>query len=191
MNKLLYNSFIIALLFAFTACGAGGDSAQEITEDQEQESAEAMDDAVRTINIIGTDDMKFVVESEGEGLVTGETAGEYTLLEAIEVAPGEEIRITLTTVSNLPPTAMSHNWSLLEMGTDVEAFARASITARDNDYIAPDFENQVITRTEMLGDGETDSVTFTAPEETGEYDYLCTFPGHYAGGMYGHLIVQE
>jgi len=135
--------------------------------------------------------MKFAVESEAEGLVTGDTAGEYILLEAIEVAPGEEIRINLTTVSNLPPTAMSHNWTLVDMGTDTDAFARASITSRDNDYIAPDFEDQVIVHTAMLGNGETDSVTFTAPEETGDYDYLCTFPGHYAGGMVGVLRVQE
>lgn len=197
MNKLLFNSFIMALLFAFTACGGGGDTAQETTEGQEAETAETeagtetADDGVRTINIIGTDDMKFVVESEGEGLVTGETSGEYILLEAIEVAPGEEIRINLTTVSNLPPTAMSHNWTLVEMGTDVEAFVRAAITASDNSYIPPDYTDQVIAHTEMLGDGESDSVTFTAPEETGEYDYFCTFPGHYAGGMYGHLVVQE
>lgn len=190
MNKLLFNTFIIALLFAFTACG-GGDTEQETAESQETDTAETMNDDIRTINIIGTDDMKFVVEEEAEGLVTGDQAGEYILLEAIEAAPGEEIRITLTTISNLPPTAMSHNWSLVEMGTDVEAFARASITARDNDYIAPDFEEQVIVHTAMLGDGETDSITFTVPEETGDYDYLCTFPGHYAGGMHGTLIVQE
>lgn len=193
MNKLLFNSIIVALLFAFTACG-GGDTAEESTSQESAESAESsetMDDDVRTINIIGTDDMKFVVEEEAEGIVTGEPAGDYILLEAIEVAPGEEIRVTLTTVSNLPPTAMSHNFTIVEMGTDTDAFARASLAASDNEYISPDFEDQVIVNTAMLGDGETDSVTFTAPEEVGEYDYLCTFPGHYAGGMVGTLIVQE
>lgn len=194
MNKLLFNSLIVALFFAFSACGGGGDTAQETTEatgSQETESAESMDDGVRTIHIIGTDNMKFAVEEAGEGIVTGDASGEYILLEAIEVAPGEEIRITLTTVSNLPATAMSHNWTLIDMGTDLEAFWRAAISARDNDYISPDFEDQVIVHTRMLGNGETDSVTFTAPEETGEYDYLCTFPGHFSGGMYGKLIVQE
>lgn len=190
MNKLLFNSIIVALLFAFSACGGGGDTAEE-TASQEAESAEAVDDGVRTIDIIGTDDMKFAVEEEAEGLVTGDETGDYILLEAIEVAPGEEIRINLTTESNLPPTAMSHNLTIVEMGTDTDAFARASINARDNEYIAPDFEDQVIVNTAMLGDGETDTITFTAPEEVGDYDYLCTFPGHYAGGMVGVLRVQE
>lgn len=189
MNKLLFNTVITALLIAFTACGGGGDSADQ-TAGQESESMEATDDGVRTINIIGTDDMKFVVEEEAEGLVTGETAGDYILLESIESAPGEEIRVTLRTVSNLPPTAMSHNFTLVEIGTDTDAFARASVTARDNEYISPDFEDQVIVNTAMLGDGESDTITFTAPEEPGEYDFLCTFPGHYAGGMVGTLIVR-
>lgn len=193
MNKSLFNIVLVALFFAFVGCGGGGDTADTTTEDssaQESTSEESSDD-IRTINIIGVDDMKFVVEEEAEGLVTGEAVGDYILLEAIEVAPGEEIRVTLTTVSNLPPTAMSHNFTVVEMGTDVEAFWQAALQASDNEYIAPEFEDQVIVHTEMLGDGESDTVTFTAPEEPGEYDYLCTFPGHYTGGMYGKLIVEE
>ncbi len=182
MKQLFISSILLALMFAFVACG-GGETAEQATE-------EAVDDGVRTIEIIGTDDMKFVVREAADGLVTGGQAGQYILLEGIEAAPGEEIRIRLTTISNLPPTAMSHNLALVELGTDVDAFARASITARDNEYIAPDFEDRVIVTTAMLGNGETDTITFTVPDETGEYDYICTFPGHFAGGMVGKLIVQ-
>lgn len=191
MNKSVLSILLVAFLFAFTACGGGGDASESNEEMSAQEST-SMDSAndVRTINIIGVDDMKFVVKEEAEGLVTGEAVGDYILLEAIEVAPGEEVQITLTTVSNLPPTAMSHNFTVVEMGTDVEAFWQAALQASDNEYISPDFEDQVIVHTDMLGDGESDTVTFTAPEETGEYDYLCTFPGHYTGGMKGKLIVQ-
>lgn len=189
MNKSFFNLVLVALFFAFVACGGGGDTSEETSAEGTGTMESA--DEIRTINIIGVDDMKFVVEAEAEGLVTGEAIGDYILLEAIEVAPGEEIQITLTTVSNLPPTAMSHNFSVLEMGTDVEAFWQAALTASDNEYISPDFEDQVIVTTDMLGDGESDTVSFTAPEETGEYDYLCTFPGHYTGGMAGKLIVQE
>lgn len=181
MKKLLFSTLILALVFGLAACG--GEEAAETVE-------EVVDDGVRTIEIIGTDDMKFVVSEPAEGLRTGAQAGQYVLLEAIEAAPGEELRIRLTTISNLPPTAMSHNLALVELGTDVDAFARASITARDNAYIAPDFEDQVIVTTAMLGNGETDTITFNAPETPGEYDYLCTFPGHFAGGMVGKLIVE-
>ena len=182
MKKVLFSSIIFALLFGLAACGGGEETAQP--------AAEVVDDGVRTIEIVGTDDMKFVVSAPAEGLVTGTQTGQYYLLEAIEAAPGEELRIVLTTISNLPATAMSHNLAVVELGTDVDAFARASITARDNEYIAPAFEDQVIVTTRMLGNGETDTITFTVPETPGEYDYVCTFPGHFAGGMVGKLIVQ-
>jgi azurin len=184
MKTLLTNTLLLITLLAFTACGGGE------TAEQEQTTEETTDDGVRTIDIIGIDDMKFVVSEGGEGLVTGGQAGQNILLEAIEAAPGEEIRIRLTTVSNLPATAMSHNFALLDLGTDPDAFVSASITARENDYISPDFEDQVIAHTAMIGGGETDTITFTVPEETGEYDYVCSFPGHFQGGMYGKLIVQ-
>jgi azurin len=192
MKKYLFTSLLLALAIGLVACGGEQESSSEETMESESSGEEAMaaDDGVRTINLIGTDDMKFVVEEEAEGIVTAGPSGQNLLLESIEAAPGEEIRVTLTTVSNLPPTAMSHNFALLEMGSDADAFARASITARDNDYISPDFADQVIIHTAMLGADETDSITFTVPEEPGEYTFLCTFPGHYAGGMVGTLIVQ-
>lgn len=182
MKHLFISSILFALMFALVACGG--------EETAEQAAEEVVDDGVRTIEIIGTDDMKFVVREAADGLITGGQAGQYILLEGIEAEPGEELRIRLTTISNLPATAMAHNLAIVELGTDVDAFARASITARDNDYIAPDFEDQVIVTTRMLGNGETDTITFTVPEEPGEYDYVCTFPGHFAGGMVGVLVVQ-
>jgi azurin len=182
MKTLLFKSIFVALIFAFVACGG--------SETAEQTQETAVDDGVRTIEIIGTDDMKFVVREAADGLVTGGAAGQYILLEGIEAAPGEELRIRLTTVSTLPPQVMSHNLALLELGTDADSFQRAALQARDNEYIPPTYEDQVIVHTRMLGNGETDTITFTVPEETGEYDYICSFPGHFAGGMVGKLIVQ-
>lgn len=192
MKKYLFSSLLLVLAIGLVACGGEQQSSEQTMESEESESTESMaeDDGVRTINLIGTDDMKFVIESEVEGVVTAGPSGQNLLVESIEAAPGEEIRINLTTVSNLPPTAMSHNFALLVMDADADAFARASITARDNEYIAADFEDQVIVHTAMLGADETDSITFNAPEEPGEYTFLCTFPGHYAGGMVGTLIVE-
>lgn len=183
MKHLLIKTLFIALVFGLAACG-GEETAQ-------QQEEEAVDDGVRTVDVIGTDDMRFVVAEAADGLVTGGASGQNVILEAIEAAPGEELRIRLTTVSNLPPTAMSHNLAILELEADVDAFARASVQARDNEYIAPEYEDWVIATTAMLGDGETDSFTFTVPEQTGEYDYICSFPGHFAGGMVGKLIVSE
>lgn len=169
-------------LFALTACG-GGETQTETT------APEPVDDGVRTIEIIGVDEMKFVTAGEQEGVTTGQMYGTYSKLESISAAPGEEIRITLRTESALPKTAMAHNFALLTLDADVDGFARASIMARDNEYIAPDMADMVIVHTGMLGGGESGTITFTAPMEPGEYTFICSFPGHYAGGMVGKLIV--
>lgn len=174
---------LLASLFAFTACGGGE------TADAPADPAPTADD-VRTINIIGVDQMKYVVSEATDGITTGEAIGEYLKLEAITASAGEEIRINLMTESEMPAVAMAHNFALLAAEADVDAFARASITARDNDYIAPDMQDWVIANTAMIGGGESDVITFTAPTEPGEYTFICSFPGHYAGGMVGVLIVE-
>jgi azurin len=51
-------------------------------------------------------------------------------------------------------------------------------------------EDQVIIDTGLVGDGETQSITFNAPDEQGAYDYICTFPGHFTAGMKGTLTVE-
>ena len=192
MKNLTISSILLAMVFMFAACG-GGDTAEQTQDDSQQDMQEeaVADDGVRTIEVVGIDDLKYVVSEGGEGLVTGGESGQFVLLEAIEASPGEEIRITLRTVSNLPPTAMSHNMVILEMQADTDAFARASIQASDSNYIPSEYVDLIIASTDMLGDGESDTITFTVPEETGEYDYICSFPGHYNGGMVGQLIVSE
>ncbi len=130
------------------------------------------DEDVRTIKIKGTDQMKFDVTE-------------------INAVPGEKIRIVLTTVSKLPKMAMSHNVVVLKKGADAEAFANASAMARDNDYIAPDMKDQIIAATALAGGGDTVEITFTVPEDAGSYTYICSFPGHYLGGMKGTLNVKK
>ncbi|MDZ7721099.1 MAG: plastocyanin/azurin family copper-binding protein [Balneolaceae bacterium] len=132
----------------------------------------AQSDDIRTITVIGQDNMQF---SE-------------TLIEA---EPGETIRIVLDVKSNMPPQAMSHNLAIVDLDTNVEEFVLASMAAPDTEYIAPEYEEQVIATTSMIGGGETSTIEFTVPDNPGEYEYVCTFPGHYFGGMKGILRVAE
>lgn len=129
-------------------------------------------DDIRTFKITGTDNMKFDVTS-------------------IEATAGEKIRIVYTTNSRIPKQAMAHNVVILDQGTDVQAFANASARARDNQYIAPDFKNKIIAATDLAGGGETVEVTFVVPSVPGEYEYICSFPGHYGAGMKGILTVKK
>lgn len=127
---------------------------------------------VKTVSMEGTDNLTFTVTE-------------------ITARPGQKIRVKLTTVSDYPKAAMSHNFVLLTAGADATAVANTSARAVENEYIAPSMSDKIIAYTGMAGGGETVEVTFTAPETPGEYEYICTFPGHYAAGMKGTLIVKK
>lgn len=187
---------ILPFLLLLTACTGESQQQEQVSSEETQEqTSQTQSQDIRTIEIIGIDQMKYVVREEGEMIGTASTVeasnGEtYLLLESIDASPGEQLRIWLTTVSNLPATAMAHNWILLKMGVDPAAFAQAAGTAKANDYIPQDRTNDIIAYTGLAADGETVEVTFTVPEETGSYEYLCSFPGHFTAGMRGTLNVQ-
>ncbi len=103
-----------------------------------------------------------------------------------KVKEGQKVTLTLKNVGKMDKTSMGHNWVLLKEGTDVADFANKSMSAQDKDYIGD--ESKVIAHTKMTGGGETVSVTFDAPKK-GSYDFICSFPGHYAQ-MKGKLIVE-
>lgn len=187
-------NIIISLSFILFLIGCGGEETnQEQADTPDTQETETADDQVRTIEIIGIDQMKFVMEEEAEGVTLGDSYGQDNLqkVDNITVAPGEKIRIVLTTRSEMPASAMAHNWVLLTMEADAQTFANAAARAKDNDYIPADMSDQVIAQTGLAAGGETTEVTFTVPEEPGDYEFICTFPGHYAGGMEGTLTVEE
>lgn len=108
----------------------------------------------------------------------------------LEVAAGEEVRLTLTNVGTLPKQAMAHNWILLKQGDDPQAFANAAVAHQAQDYFPPELAGEVLAHTRLLGPRESDTITFKAPAEPGEYPFLCTFPAHYLTGMKGVLVVR-
>lgn len=125
----------------------------------------------RTIEIFGTDDMKYSVTK-------------------ITARPGELIRIKLTSKGVIPKVAMAHNFVLLKLGTNAQKFIDAGASDRANDFIAPSMKAQVIAASRFAGPGETVYVTFKAPAKPGAYTYLCTFAGHFQAGMKGVLTVK-
>lgn len=160
------------------------------------EASSNMEQPQQTVEIIGIDKMKFVVAQNTPAVVVGDTittadGNSYLELEAIRAEPGSRLRVELRTKSELPPKSMSHNWVLLKPDADRDAFDKAAVLAVDNNYIPPEKEYQVIANTGLAAGGETASASFEVPGKQGLYDYLCSFPGHFANGMRGKLIVQE
>ena len=109
-------------------------------------------------------------------------------LTEIKVPKGSTVELTLTHGGKLPVTAMGHNFVLLKKGVDITTFATKAMSAGASGYVHPDQKDQIVARTELVGGGASTTITFTAPE-AGTYDYICTFPGHYAL-MKGKFIVE-
>lgn len=105
----------------------------------------------------------------------------------IRVQAGQTVKLTLVHTGNLEKNVMGHNWVLLKKGVDVAEFANKALTAAENDYVPPG-SDAVITHTPLIGGGESVTIEFIAPER-GTYDYICSFPGHYAA-MRGKFIVE-
>ena len=104
----------------------------------------------------------------------------------LRVFEGQKITLTLNHTGKMSKEIMGHNFVLLKKDTDLNDFAQRAMLARENEYI-PDGDETII-YTKLIGGGESDTITFTAPEK-GSYTYICTFPGHY-GLMKGVLTVS-
>ncbi|WP_338356460.1 azurin [Yeosuana marina] len=105
----------------------------------------------------------------------------------IKVKAGQKVRLTLRHIGKMDVNVMGHNFVLLKKGTDLVAFANAASTQKDNKYIPEDTQD-IIAHTDMIGGGQTATIEFDAPE-VGTYDFLCSFPAHYAM-MRGKFIVE-
>jgi azurin/glucose/arabinose dehydrogenase len=94
---------------------------------------------------------------------------------SIEVPAGARVALTFSNdddmVHNLvvvaPETATSVGEQAMEMG--LEGPEKEYIPATDD----------VLYYTTLLQPGASETIYFTAPSEPGEYQYVCTFPGHY------------
>jgi azurin len=106
----------------------------------------------------------------------------------IKVKEGQTVKLTLVHTGKAPLQAMGHNFTLLAQGSDVDAFAKAAVNAKDNDYIPKELEKEVIAHTKTIGGGDMTEIEFPAPAK-GTYDFLCSFPGH-SVMMRGKFIVE-
>ena len=166
---LRLSSIGAAALLTLAAAGSTILSAQAPAAKPAENPAAAA--GARTVEIVGTDDMKFNVAT-------------------INAKPGEQLRIRLTAKGTMPKIAMSHNVVVLKKEADPAAFATAAASARATEFIPAANKGDVIAHTALAGNGETVEVTFKVPTVAGSYPYLCTFPGHFVVGMKGNLVVK-
>ena len=103
----------------------------------------------------------------------------------LTVQPGAEVVLTFSNVS----TINQHNWVLVRAEDKSGVVTDGTVAGPANDWIKPD-DPRVIAHTKLLDAGETGDVRFTAPEPGTAYQFVCTFPGHDAAGMFGDFQVS-
>ena len=132
------------------------------------------------LNIIRKPDRTVVIKTIKDQM-------KYDITE-IKATPGELLQIKF--VNN---DAMQHNILLIQQGSLELVGKRAELMAKEKDaaekHYVPDLE-EVLYKTPMLNPGEEYDLFIDVPEETGNYPYVCTFPGHWQT-MNGVLRVVE
>lgn len=130
-----------------------------------------------------------IIASAPEAAATGE-AGGATLDVAADPAALAFQQTTLQAPAGQPitvnfnnPAALQHNWVLVEPGQEQAVADATTPTNGDPTGVAG-----VIAGFPPIGTASQS--TTVNPLEAGDYPYICTVPGHYAGGMVGTLTVQ-
>jgi azurin len=121
--------------------------------------------------------------------IEGNDLLQFNLAEIRVSASCDEITITLQHVGSLPANVMGHNW-VLTSTADFMPTATAGQAAGPPGYM-PEGDPRVMANTDLIGGGESSSVTFdlSGLEPGGDYTYFCTFPGHYVL-MNGKFIIE-
>ena len=146
---------------------AAQDRASDATADA---SSAVVDDAGDTATVTncsttieGNDRMQFNVDS----INIPADCGEFT--------------INLEHTGSLPVAAMGHNVVVTTTADYPGAAADGLSAGAAADYVQPD-DDRVIAHTDMIGGGESTSVTFSTDslDSAGDYTFFCSFPGHSA-----------
>ena len=115
---------------------------------------------------------------------------QYNKSEMVVGSNCDEVTVELEHTGELSAQQMGHNWVLVESG-DYQAVSQEGMNAgMANDYVPQD-DDRVIANTEVIGGGESTSVTFDVSqlESGGDYTFFCSFPGH-SSVMQGELVVE-
>lgn len=104
----------------------------------------------------------------------------------LSIPASQLVHLTFNNVS----TTFQHNWVLVAGGEEIaEQVNQAATAAGPRLNYIPNDKSLILAFTKLIAQGTSETISFTTPEEAGQYSYLCTFPGHYLAGMKGVLAV--
>ncbi len=113
--------------------------------------------------------------------------------EKFTVKAGQKVKLTLVNPAdsiNLQP----HNLLIIEPGKLEEIGAVANAELADPAFLserhAVPSSNYVLHHTKLLLPGESETLEFIAPTVSGDYPFLCSYPGHWSV-MHGIMVVEN
>ncbi|WP_316815190.1 plastocyanin/azurin family copper-binding protein [Pedobacter nyackensis] len=108
-------------------------------------------------------------------IVMGTKPGLKFDIDKFSVKPGAKIKLVFKNNDD-----MQHNFVLVEPGTADQIGKLAmelGLEAPSMHYVPK--SNSVLQHTRLLQPNTSETIYFTAPEKTGTYPFICTYPGHY------------
>ncbi|SRR5690606_4505481 len=168
MKRLFLKSTVLLCFVLLGACKDNSSKTQE-TPEIHQHTETIVEDTGFSVSIGSNDQMQF---DKNE----------------LKVPAGEPVSLTLKHTGKMAKNVMGHNLVILKQGVDFKDFAEKAALAADSEYIPSSEKMNIIAHTKVIGGGESDTIEFTI-DEPGTYEYLCTFPGHYAI-MRGVIIAE-
>ena len=116
-----------------------------------------------------------------EVTITGNDTMQFDI-KSFNASKGTDFKLTFKNVGKIPKIAMGHNLVILKKGVSAIAFGQKVLAAGGNatNALPESVMGDVLAHTKLLGPGESEVINFKVPMETGTYEYVCTFPGHFA-----------
>ena len=142
-------------------------------------------------------DLKLLTSSEpnpfekrirGAGEMTISAPGNLSYdTRELTVSAGDAVQLTFNNTDVVP-----HNWALIRPGTLSQVGALCNQLVSDPDAVFRQYipeSDDVLVWTDIVSPRASQTIWFRAPQEPGNYPFLCTFPGHWPV-MNGVLIVR-
>tara|TARA_B100002019_G_scaffold38881_1_gene32588 strand:- start:70 stop:516 length:447 start_codon:yes stop_codon:yes gene_type:complete len=103
-------------------------------------------------------------------------------IKSFNASAGSDFKLTFKNTGKLPKIAMGHNLVVLKKGVSAIKFGQKVMAAGGNatNALPESVMDDVLVATKLLGPGESEVLNFKVPSEPGSYEYVCTFPGHFA-----------
>ncbi len=190
-----YLALISTAVLALSACGGKQESSTPATSSQPAAASEATPastspapapDATPAASQPSASSGGTTIPSDCEVVVNSDDQMKFDKQELEIKQSCKEFKITLKHVGKMPKSAMGHNIVISKTEDTSGVVSDGAGATAEKDFVK-EGDSRVIAHTKLIGGGEETSVIVDPSKlSNGNYEFYCTFPGHY-GLMHGTI----